>query len=316
MPVIAQGVLRDGATFYWHLGDYRRIEAIDEDIANEPEHRTKPLTMDEYLGMAWQDFIDNQISWFGKLPVFLTLGNHETTYPKTRADLLPQFAGWFNAPAIEQQRLRDDPRDHLLKFYYRWIERGVVFYALDNATTDQFSDDQMTWFERSLASDAGGATVLAVVVGMHEALPDGIASDHAMDASVRGVVTGRRIYGDLARFAAQTHKRVYILASHQHYFMDGIFNTDYLKQHGGVLPGWIVGTGGAQRYALSPDWQNARAAETNVYGYLLGTVRPSGEIQFVFKHLSEKDVPATVVNRYRRDFVHWCFAENTEVPSH
>src|SRR5450755_5051476 len=30
MPAIAQGVLRDGASFYWHLGDYRAIFTFDE----------------------------------------------------------------------------------------------------------------------------------------------------------------------------------------------------------------------------------------------------------------------------------------------
>src|SRR6516164_4718289 len=31
MPAIAQGVRRDGASFYWHLGDYRAIYIFDED---------------------------------------------------------------------------------------------------------------------------------------------------------------------------------------------------------------------------------------------------------------------------------------------
>src|SRR5271167_1465457 len=31
MPAIAQGARRDGAGFYWHLGDYRLISNFDED---------------------------------------------------------------------------------------------------------------------------------------------------------------------------------------------------------------------------------------------------------------------------------------------
>ena len=60
-----------------------------------------------------------------------------------------------------------------------------------------------------------------------------------------GTESGRRVYADLLRAQDEAHKHVYVLASHSHYYMDGIFNTDYWKQHGGVLPGWIVGTAGA-----------------------------------------------------------------------
>jgi hypothetical protein len=105
---------------------------------------------------------------------------------------------------------------------------------------------------------------------------------------------------------------VYVLASHSHYFMDGIFNSEYWKNHGGVLPGWIVGTAGAVRYPLPPDRKGANAAETNVYGYLLATVQPSGEIHFDFKKLAESDLQAAVGKRYQADFIHWCFAQNSQ----
>ena len=94
--------------------------------------------------------------------------------------------------------------------------------------------------------------------------------------------------------------------------MDGIFNTDYWRTHGGVLPGWIVGTAGAVRYPLPANAGDAHAAQTNVYGYMLATVRPSGDIRFEFKKLTESDVPAPVASRYGADFVHWCWAENTQ----
>jgi len=50
-----------------------------------------------------------------------------------------------------------------------------------------------------------------------------------------------------------------------------------------------------------------------VDGSLLGTVQPNGEINFEFEQLLEKDVPASVTSRYGKEFVHWCFAENTQV---
>jgi hypothetical protein len=97
MPAIAAGVLRDGAAFYWHLGGFRAIYTFDEDIVHQPEHIAKPLVISDYEAAAWPDFIDSQIAPLGSLPVFLALGNHETTTPKTRADLMPQFADWFNS---------------------------------------------------------------------------------------------------------------------------------------------------------------------------------------------------------------------------
>jgi hypothetical protein len=96
--------------------------------------------------------------------------------------------------------------------------------------------------------------------------------------------------------------------------MDGIFNTDYWRQNGGVLPGWIVGTAGAVRYALPPGTADAHGALTNVYGSLLATVHPNGKIDFEFEKLQESDIPASVTSRYGQDFVHWCFAQNTQVP--
>ena len=40
--------------------------------------------------------------------------------------------------------------------------------------------------------------------------------------------------------------------------MDGIFNTRYLHDHGGVLPGLIVGTAGAQHYRRPPNYTDAK----------------------------------------------------------
>jgi len=65
------------------------------------------------------------------------------------------------------------------------------------------------------------------------------------------------------------------------------------------------------RYALPPEKADAQAAATNVYGFLLGAVNPTGEINFTFHQLNESDVPAAVIDFYKPEFVHWCFAENS-----
>jgi hypothetical protein len=312
MPGIAETAKKNRAVFYWHLGDLRHISMPDEDIQHQPEHLGKPLSIKDYEAIAWPDFIDSQIGPFGSIPFLVGIGNHETIpLLKTREDFLLQFADWLETPMLRTQRLRDDPRNHGLKAYYHWIDRGVAFYFLDNATPDQFDANQMDWFERVLDKDLADATVKTIVAGMHKALPDSIAAEHGMSGSI-STDSGRRVYADLLRAQNAAHKHVYILSSHSHFYMDGIFDTDYWKQHGGVLPGWIVGTAGAQRYALPPHSSDAHAALTNVYGSLLGTVQPSGEVRFEFEKLSETDIPAAVKSRYGQEFVHWCFVENTQ----
>ena len=64
---------------------------------------------------------------------------------------------------------------------------------------------------------------------MHEALPESISAGHSMNESPTGTESGRRVYADLLRAQNEAHKHVYVLASHSHYYMDGIFNTDYWK---------------------------------------------------------------------------------------
>ncbi|HZM09249.1 MAG TPA: hypothetical protein VFC15_03450, partial [Candidatus Limnocylindrales bacterium] len=119
MPAIAQGVRRDGASFYWHLGDYRAIYTFDEDYL----HTHPASTISNYLAGAWPDFIQHQLQPFGDLPVFLELGNHELVPPMTKGLYIAQFADWLNQPVLQRQRLADNPNDHVLKTYYRWIER-------------------------------------------------------------------------------------------------------------------------------------------------------------------------------------------------
>jgi hypothetical protein len=312
MPAIAAGVKQSGAEFYWHLGDLRWISDVDEDIRHQPEHLAKPLTRPEYLNMAWDDFIQSQIAPFGSIPFYLGIGNHETVPPKDHAAFLKQFASQLDLPNLRAQRLRDDPGALQPRSYYHWIEHGVDFFNLDNATAYEFDGGQLAWFEKTLAADSANPRIRSIVVGMHEALPESISKGHSMNQSEAGAETGARVYADLLKAQNEQHQRVYVLASHSHYFMDGIFNTDYWKAHGGVLPGWIIGTAGAVRYPLPPEAAAAKAARTNVYGFLTGTVHAHGQIQFDFQQLNEKDVPTAVTARYTPDFVHWCFAENSE----
>jgi hypothetical protein len=312
MPAIAQGVKKSGAAFYWHLGDLRWITDVDQDIRHQPEYASKPLTRAEYLDMAWNDFTQNQIAPFGKIPFYLGIGNHEMVAPKNHAAFLAQFSSRLDLPNLRAQRLLDDPTELQPKTYYHWIERGVDFINLDNATKDQFDEDQVAWLEKTLRSDSANRRIRTIVVGMHEALPESISKNHSMDQSKGGTETGLRVYADLLKARNEDHKQVYVLASHSHYFMNGIFNTDYWRKHGGVLPGWIVGTAGAVRYALPPDAGDAQEAQTNVYGFLAGTIGLRGRIRFVFHPVDEADVPAAISARYTPEFVHWCFAENSQ----
>jgi hypothetical protein len=311
MPAIAAGAWKNNASFYWHLGDFRKNSDFDEDIQHQPEHIAKPLSISGYLQIVWDDFIQSQLAPFGTLPVFLGIGNHETVWPHTRDMYLVQFADWLDTPVLRKQRLSDDGNAHRLTTYYHWIQNDVDFITLDNAVNNEFDEDQLKWFEKILQLDASNPQTRTIVVGMHEALPDSIAANHAMDESPAGIASGRRVYADLLKAQNDAHKRVYTIASHQHFYMAGIFNTEYWRANGGILPGWIVGSAGAVRYALPPGKADAIAAETNVYGYLLGSVKPDGQIDFTYEKINESDVPAYVVDKYKQNFVHWCFAENS-----
>ncbi|HSK43491.1 MAG TPA: hypothetical protein VLA83_06345, partial [Candidatus Binatia bacterium] len=272
MPSIAAGATRNKAAFYWHLGDLRAIYGVDEDYQNSPEHRGKAIQKDEYLKDTWDDFIQRQIGAFGSMPVFVGIGNHETTPPKTREQFAEKFAQWLDSPVLQRQRLADNPQATAPATYFHWIQGGVDFIYLDNATLDQFSPKQVRWLEGVLERDSTNPEVRAIVAGMHAALPDSISLEHSMSDWLVGVESGRRVYNDLLDLKKRTGKNVYLLASHSHFYMSGIFNSQYWAGHGGELPGWIVGTAGAVRYALPPDASRAKEARAKVYGYLLGTV--------------------------------------------
>src|SRR5260370_33826113 len=116
-----------------------------------------------------------------------------------------------------------------------------------------------------LKRDRKDESIYTIVVGMHEALPESISANHSRNESPIGIETGRRVYHMLLKMQNDAHKTVYVLASHSHFYMDGIFNTPYWKSNGGELPGWIIGTAGAERYSLPPAPRDGPAAKTKVY---------------------------------------------------
>jgi Calcineurin-like phosphoesterase len=310
MPAIAAAVHKSGAVFYWHLGDFRAIYEIDEDMsapANLGLHN-KPLETLTYLKEAWPDFIAHQIVPFGPLPVYLLMGNHETVPPMTREAWLVQFADWLETPALRAQRMKDDPSDHKLHGYYHWVQRDIDFISLDNATPDQFDPDQMTWLHGVLARDEMSPGIHTIVAGMHEALPGSTSDMHSMSASPRGKESGREAYEALWHAHQAAHKNVYVLASHSHYYMDNIFETPTWKDQ--VLPGWIIGTAGAQRYKLPPDITPAQHAQTNVYGYMIATVAPDGAVSFEFERLSLDELRAINGSAYPDPLIRWCYENN------
>jgi hypothetical protein len=310
MRGVAAGVRADGAKFYWHLGDFRASSDFDQDLLAAPEYRGKHLAIADYQRMEWDDFISQQLDPFGDIPVHLAIGNHELVPPKSRADFLQQFADWLDSPVLRTQRLRDDPQDHKLQTYNHWIQDGIDFISLDNASGDQFDDMQLGWIERVLARDETDSSVGAVVVGMHDALPDSISTGHGMNESAQMERSGRHVYRDLLTFRSKTKKYVYVLASHSHFLIEDAYNDACHPSQDTLLPGWIVGTAGAVRYRLPANLGGAKQARTDIYGYLLGTVHPSGEIHFFFKEVTRADIPANVVERYGSKQVQACFEEN------
>lgn len=310
MPAIAAGARANHAVFYWHLGDLRAIYDFDEDFRILHPN----ATIAEYLSSAWLDFERNQVEAFGTMPFFIGIGNHEVIPPKTRGEFIVAFADWLDAPAIREQRLKDDRYDHTVRSYYHWTRDGVDFINLDNATVDQFDSAQIKWLNDVLRNDRQDAGIRALVVGMHESLPESLARGHSMSDGPNAEATGVQVYERLLEM--QKSKPVYVLASHSHFFMEGIFDTPYWRDHGGVLPGWIVGTGGAFRYALPPGSAQAKVAKTRVYGYLLATVNPAGgnpnPVQFEFHEVTEADVPPDVVQRFGAEFMHRCYEENAQ----
>jgi 3',5'-cyclic AMP phosphodiesterase CpdA len=316
MPEIATATTENKARFYWHLGDFRAIYAVDEDYAaaHKIANPKDAAVLADYQKDAWADFTTSQLQRFKGTPVFLGLGNHELIPPMTHASVLVTFIDWFNAPTIRKQREHDSKDDTTVQAYYHWTRDHIDFITLDNAS-GHFEDQQLKWFEALLQRDAAQSGLRAIVVGMHEALPESIAKDHSMSSTPAGEASGLQAYHDLLDFQQHSHKPIYTLASHSHFYMAGIFNNAYWKANGGALPGWIIGTAGAVRYTLPPNAGDAQAAKTHVYGYMIGHVTSdnANPIQFEFRELPESSVPPDVLSRFTPDLVHWCWVSNPPV---
>jgi len=130
-------------------------------------------------------------------------------------------------------------------------------------------------------------------------LPGSIGHSHSMGDWPQGDKSGRVVYQKLWHAHDSANKRVYLLASHSHFYMENVYETADWKNK--VLPGWIVGTAGAVRYRLPPEARPAQNAMTDVYGYMIATVSPDGSVAFEFKKLCVDDL-----------LVRWCYAENRQ----
>ncbi len=303
MPAIAAGVRASDSEFYWHMGDLRAIYTFDEDMGPQ-------TNIAAYEARAWPDFIAHQLDPFGDLPVFLGIGNHETIPPATRESYLIQFADWLDTPVLRAQRLKDNPQDHKLRTYYHWRSRGVDFINLDNASPDQFDSAQLKWFTELIQRDEANTDIQTIVVGMHEAFPGSVGSSHSMGDFAQGTVSGRAAYETLWHAQDIAHKRVYVLASHSHFYMEDVYDTAEWK--GRVLRGWIVGTAGAVRYPLPKAAGPNQKAKTAVYGYMTGAVSADGAIDFAFHELSLEDLMRTDQGKHPEKTVNWCFSENKQ----
>ena len=356
MPAIAGSALSRHVRFYWHLGDFRFFgngpnykDIVDEDMCQQYNGKMcgdkagkGELSVEEYRRRAWSDFLANQIGPFGELPVYLGIGNHETYEADNpqcaREDFKRQFDTWLDRPELRYERQKDkgDPQT-----YYHWKVPPVDFINLDNSLEEGFDPAQLQWLKKVLAEDELDQNVLAIVVGMHRALPNSLACGHSMNgdaidandskkepkekANCESTLSGRTAYEMLLDWKKRTNARdsspkksVYVLASHSHFIlMEKLFDTAYWKKHGDgeVLPGWIVGTAGARRYKLPPELQartDTVLAKTYAYGYLLGTVHEDGKIDFEFEEVTEKDVSVDVSRRFGKDFLDYCFLANRD----
>ena len=344
MPAIAAGAKTDAAAFYWHLGDLRAIYDFDQDMVQAAKVAGKPLTIIAYEGDAWDDFKRNQIAPFENIPLpfYLGIGNHETIPPKTRCEFVKTFAASLDKPELQDGKSspapkssakpapkkeskaaagEDTPPDTVQacvkqceecgriesKTYYHWNKAGVDFIYLDNASDEQFDKAQTAWLDGVIKKDEDDKGISTVVVGMHKALPWSMTCDHSMNETPDGIRSGVEVYEKLLKL--QENKKVYVLASHSHYFMKDIFNTSYWRNKG-VLPGWIIGTAGAQRYPLPPGADLSKS-KTYVYGYLLARVYSDGTIDFSFTELKEDNIPKDIKNRYTESWIgEACFDGN------
>jgi hypothetical protein len=116
----------NSATYARHLQDRRRHGFA-------ARNKGEVLSCDNYQRRAWNDFVENQIAPFGNVPFYVGIGNHEVIPPKSEDGFKRHFFDWLNLPALQQHRQLD--REPLLpEAYFHWIQGGVDFIYLDNAS--------------------------------------------------------------------------------------------------------------------------------------------------------------------------------------
>ena len=320
MPKIAQHIAdnRPNAPveFYWHLGDLRALYRRDCDMAmrENPSFQCPPKLLSdepqnvrkEYLSAAWPDYISQQINPFVTrgVPFYLGIGNHELYGGRTRDEFRQQFKEWLTQPALQKQRASDrEKQGDSGKIqskdgdtYYHFILKGVDIIYLDNANiyNDQdpgFTEEQLNWLDLVLKRDEANPQVKTIIVGMHAALPESVSRDHAMDRSCTSFCNGKRVYERL-RVTQSKGKKVYVMASHSHYFEEYVYDTPENGGHG--LPGWIVGTAGAEQYRTDIK-----------YGYLLVEVTSDGTIHCSFQRVYRDSLPSGP-----EGLTKYCFEQN------
>jgi hypothetical protein len=312
MPAIATKVKTEKDSFYWHLGDFRWMSQPDQDLlAMRPAEST--LTLANYQNEAWDDFLTHQLAAFGSTPVFLGRGNHETVAPMTREGYVAKFVAQLDRPEIAAQRQTDGAAGAPMGPWYHWTQGSVDFINLDNSSRGEFSDAQLRWLrgvlDRDLLPNSG---IRAIVAGMHEGLPHSRGSEHAMDDWDLGLRTGELVYTWFYD-AQAAGKHVYLLASHSHYYSPNIFDTPYWRQYSSqIVPGWIIGSAGAHRYALPKTAQVG--ARTHIYGFLQGAVFGDGTVNFTLRELSEEDLKQARWPNAPLDAIHECFLHNADAP--
>jgi hypothetical protein len=327
MPKIAASLAatpkQNRAKFYWHLGDFRALYRIDCDIAKRTDPTTKcaqESTTNElkpteaYLKAAWPDFIEHQVTPFehAGIPIYLGIGNHETIN-RGRDEYRLVFKKWLTQKPIKKQRQADAKKKILSQVgdtYFHFVLKGVDFIYLDNSNIYNpdlqtkkpdpgFSADQLTWLEAILKADETDKSIKGVVVGMHAALPESVSKNHAMDKTCESFCNGKRAYAMLEHFQA-SGKQVLVLASHSHYVEPNAYDTLELKDH--VLPGWIIGTAGAEQYRLDIK-----------YGYLLVEVKPDGTLNASFQQVN-RDSPPLLPGEGGTQLANYCFEKNKKLP--
>jgi hypothetical protein len=310
MPVIAARVKAEGDLFYWHLGDFRAIYQLDQDLVSMLPAGTK-LTKEQYQAIAWDDFVARQLAPFGDFPVFLGRGNHETIPPMTREAYEGKFAAYLNRPEIAEQNTKDAagaaPKSSP---WFHVVRAGIDFITLDNAAKTEFSDAQLAWLRGVLDRDlAAGSGVTTIVAGMHEALPHSTSSSHAMDDWPLGIKSGEQAYKWFAD-AQTAGKHVYLIASHSHFYSSAIYDTPFWQQAGMVVPGVIIGSAGAHRYLLPKT--ASKDSKTHIYGYLQATVHSDGTIDFSLLEVSEAEMIASKWPEAPLSAVYECYVHNSD----